>query len=295
MALADMLFDTNAGTFRKGRIDSWIKEFTPELYGIFLEESRELRELWGYAPEEGTMTTNPVSARPEPALEARPWRYHTMRDREGALVWEGQFDLYRYWHHFGIPDDLSGQTVLDIGTGSGFFAFECERRGASRVVATELAKLADWDSRQTVSYDGPDIPAGNRRDFAELHARLNSAVSLVPFNISELRPGELGQFDWVIFGSLMTHIKDPMRALVNLRALSRGRAVVISSYLKGENNPCMHWIHTPRPFDWWVPAKSLVPMMLMAAGFSTVVETGDFVLEHRDGPKHDQACWHAMA
>jgi hypothetical protein len=34
--------------------------------------------------------------------------------------------------------------------------------------------------------------------------------------------------------------------------------------------------------------------MLKAAGFSTVVETGDFVLEHKDGARHAQACWHAL-
>lgn len=42
VALADMLFDTNAGTFRKGRIDSWNKEFTPELrpmHGVCCERA----------------------------------------------------------------------------------------------------------------------------------------------------------------------------------------------------------------------------------------------------------------
>lgn len=36
-----------------------------------------------------------------------------------------------------MPRDLSGQTVLDIGTSDGFFAFEAERRGAERVVASD--------------------------------------------------------------------------------------------------------------------------------------------------------------
>jgi hypothetical protein len=52
-ALAGMLFSSDATTFRKGQIGSWREEFTPELYEVFLQESRELLELWGYDPEEG--------------------------------------------------------------------------------------------------------------------------------------------------------------------------------------------------------------------------------------------------
>jgi len=33
-----------------------------------------------------------------------------------------------------LPEDLAGKSVLDIGAWDGFFSFECERRGASRVV-----------------------------------------------------------------------------------------------------------------------------------------------------------------
>ena len=38
---------------------------------------------------------------------------------------------------YGIPEDLRGKSVLDIGAWDGFFSFEAERRGASRVVAVD--------------------------------------------------------------------------------------------------------------------------------------------------------------
>ena len=37
-----------------------------------------------------------------------------------------------------MTQDLSGITVLDIGAWDGFFSFEAERRGAKRVLATDL-------------------------------------------------------------------------------------------------------------------------------------------------------------
>jgi tRNA (mo5U34)-methyltransferase len=38
-----------------------------------------------------------------------------------------------------LPADLKGKWVLDIGAWNGCFSFECERRGASEVIAYSLA------------------------------------------------------------------------------------------------------------------------------------------------------------
>src|SRR5207237_6902218 len=42
----------------------------------------------------------------------------------------------------GLPADLSGKRVLDVGAGQGCFSFECERRGAREVVALSLEDAA---------------------------------------------------------------------------------------------------------------------------------------------------------
>ncbi len=39
--------------------------------------------------------------------------------------------------HFGLPADMTGMRVLDIGNAEGFFSFEAERRGAAEVVGLE--------------------------------------------------------------------------------------------------------------------------------------------------------------
>ena len=39
--------------------------------------------------------------------------------------------------YFGLPDDMTGMRVLDIGHAEGFFSFEAERRGAAEVVALD--------------------------------------------------------------------------------------------------------------------------------------------------------------
>lgn len=50
--LADMLFGNQATTFRKGQIDSWKEEFTPELHEMLLQEFNGVLDLWGYDPKE---------------------------------------------------------------------------------------------------------------------------------------------------------------------------------------------------------------------------------------------------
>ncbi len=223
-----------------------------------------------------------------------PWHYHTMRDREGNLLWEGQYDLYPLWRHFGIRNNLEGQSVIDLGTATGFFAFECERRGASPVVATELFDIRQWDARAGYLYEGVDIPKANQEDFHTLHRLFQSKVQLHFASINEPLHEKLGTFDWVIFGSLMTHLRDPMLALEHVRGLTRGRAVIISSYSPSIATLGLRWIRSERPFDWWVPSKPLLPEMLKAVGFRRIEEVGDYVLTHKNGAAQPQACCHAF-
>jgi len=48
--VAASLFDERANTFREGQIDSWRKDFTPELHNLFLQEAGGLLTQLGYAP-----------------------------------------------------------------------------------------------------------------------------------------------------------------------------------------------------------------------------------------------------
>src|SRR5579872_4504284 len=39
--------------------------------------------------------------------------------------------------YYGLPADLTGKRVLDVGCAEGFFSYEAERRGAKEVVAVD--------------------------------------------------------------------------------------------------------------------------------------------------------------
>ena len=64
--------------------------------------------------------------------------YHTI-DFGNGLVTPGQYDHRPLLKYYGITQNLSGKTVLDVGVPHDFFPFEFERRGAKRVMATNRA------------------------------------------------------------------------------------------------------------------------------------------------------------
>ncbi|MGH9784879.1 MAG: hypothetical protein ACRD88_11910, partial [Terriglobia bacterium] len=69
--------------------------------------------------------------------------YHTI-DLGDGLVTPGMHDYRSTLAAFRFPESMRGMKVLDIGSATGFFAFEFERRGA-QVVSVELPSLDALD------------------------------------------------------------------------------------------------------------------------------------------------------
>ncbi|QPJ64130.1 MAG: hypothetical protein G3M78_01415 [Candidatus Nitrohelix vancouverensis] len=50
-----------------------------------------------------------------------------------------------YVEELPLDGDLTGLTVLDVGAWDGLLSFECERRGAFKVLATDIWAIQDFD------------------------------------------------------------------------------------------------------------------------------------------------------
>lgn len=164
------------------------------------------------------------------AVDDHPFWYHTLDVAPGVTT-KGWFDLRPIVDQMPWPD-VRGKRCLDIGTFDGYLAFELERRGASEVVAVDVEDhlLWDWppdyrsaDLARDPGFSGPPKGAGFRLA-AEL---MESKVDWRPISIYELDPAELGTFDVVVCGSLMLHLRDPLRALEAVRSVTSG--VLLSS------------------------------------------------------------------
>jgi tRNA (mo5U34)-methyltransferase len=101
-----------------------------------------------------------------------------------------------------LPEDLSGKTVLDIGTTNGGGAFEAERRGARSVLATDIVP-ASWFGFDQI------------RDF------LGSKVEFRQLSVYELGSVLVEKFDVVLFWGVLYHLRHPLLAIDNVRDVTR--------------------------------------------------------------------------
>jgi tRNA (mo5U34)-methyltransferase len=144
-------------------------------------------------------------------VATRTW-FHTI-DLGNGVVTPGQKDTPTEVARMHLPD-LRGRTVLDVGAYDGFYSFEAERQGASRVVAAD-----SW----SWNWPGSD----GRRNFDLAKQVLGSSVEPVVVSVEELSPEAVGgTFDVVLFLGVLYHAPDPLGYLRNLRSVTGGVAVI---------------------------------------------------------------------
>lgn len=125
---------------------------------------------------------------------------------------------------FGLPEDLTGKIVLDIGAWDGFFSFEAEKRNALHVIATN-----------TYLPQGPDL-AG----FSYAHDKLNSQVTHKMLNIEKPDYSEINPeyFDVVLFYGVLYHLKSPLPGLENaIKFIKPGGILLLETAMTTTNHP----------------------------------------------------------
>lgn len=224
--------------------------------------------------------TRVFSGPDDPRLEG--W-YHTI-DFGGGIITKGHFDHRTVVDHYGIPASLEGMDVLDVGTADGFWAFELERRGARSVTTIDVGSLgeADWlpAARARLS---PEYIASQQwgERFALAKAALGSQVRREVLSVYDLTPERLGTFDLVFSGDMLLHLTNPVLALVNIRSVTRGTAVI-----ETVREPTLEAQHPDRPFmqfgvldeeaapganiTYWKFTTRALQDMLLYAGFAEV-------------------------
>src|SRR5205823_496406 len=126
--------------------------------------------------------------------------------------------------------DLRGKRCLDVGSFDGFWAFEMERRGADEVVAIDILDPRKWD--WPVDHDPETVEAIGRRKargdgFLLVRRVLGSSVKREELSVYDMSEERLGSFDFVFIGSLLIHLRDPVRAVERVREVCRGSALFL--------------------------------------------------------------------
>jgi tRNA (mo5U34)-methyltransferase len=174
--------------------------------------------------------------------------------------------------YFGLPANMYGMRVLDVGCCEGFFSFEAERRGAKEVI-------------------GIDPVPGSIRRLTICSAYLDSKVTGLTCNVYDLDPRTFGTFDMVFFFGVLYHLRHPLLALEKILSVCTG-TLLMQTYSLSENDQAVDRIpeigkipmakfypfgvqsgpnkdiHDPTVF--WIPNAEGAEAMLLSTGFQEI-------------------------
>ncbi len=216
-------------------------------------------------------------------IEDVPLWYHTL-ELPGGMTTPGWFDLRGQALRLPWPD-LRGKRCLDVGTYDGFYAFELERRGAAEVVATDIPDHEDWDwpaSMRLVGGQALAALAGEKgRGFEVAHAALGSRVRKRTLNVYDLSPEAIGTFDVVVCGSMLLHLRDPVRALEAIRSVCSAwllsiDAVSLKLSVLHPRRPTAELAIDDRRCQWWTANAAGHRRMIEMAGFEVTTSLRPF-------------------
>jgi tRNA (mo5U34)-methyltransferase len=229
-------------------------------------------------------------------VDEHPFWYHTIDIAPGVAT-PGWFDLRPIVHLLPWPD-VRGKRCLDIGTFDGYLAFELERRGAAEVVAVDVEDHLLWDwppdfrakdlpTEPGFGFTGPPRGTG----FRLAKELLGSKVDWRPISIYDLDPSDIGTFDVVVVGSLLLHLRDPMRALDAVQRVTDG--FLLSSdqiesglTLRNRHKPLFTLNGSGGMCQWFNFNAAGHERMLFAAGFEVQKRSKPYIVEFNKHPRN---------
>lgn len=222
--------------------------------------------------------------------------YHTIDLGDGVTT-EGFFDHRGVLGKYGIPKDLNGNSVLDVGASSGYFSFEFERRGARKVLATDV-RWEEQDISSAVERDGfletssSGILSSQKKHGFEMSSFqiakeiLGSKVEQQEISAYDISPDTVGTFDFVFCGSLLLHLTDNYKVIKNIFNVTDKLAIIatcIDDVLMPQDLPLARFLNNTSDRVFWIPNMKCLTEMAKSAGFKKVEEGEIFNLDHRDG------------
>lgn len=184
---------------------------------------------------------------------------------------------------YGIPADLSGKRVLDVGAWDGYWTFEALKRGALQAVAIDDFSdyLGQLDQGERQAWETFDL-CREALGYSQLQA---PRFDMTVYDVTPQLLG--GSFDVVFFFGTIYHLRHPLLALDRLSALCSEEIFLESAILDdfspyrggygqgyGNNDMVMEFYpekqYGSNDSNWWSPTLTCLMHLVKAAGFDQV-------------------------
>lgn len=221
--------------------------------------------------------------------------YHSIDLPDHAPI-EGDWDLRETIKDYLGNYNFAGKKVLDVGTASGFLTFSMEKQGAD-VTSFDMARDGEWDivPHYRVQPRIQDLLKNRRlglervkKSYWYSHNRLNSKAKVYYGNVYDF-PEELGQFDVVLFGMILSHLRDPFQALYSASRLSTDTVIVVNQAMPSKD-PIGYFMPNAEDekllWAWWAFSEGCLRRMLGVLGFEVKrTVTSKHASKYRDTPE----------
>lgn len=182
---------------------------------------------------------------------------------------------------YGVPADLTGKRVLDVGGWDGYWSFEALKRGAREVVCIDdfSDTLGSLTEEQRPKWETFDLC----REALGYSEKVCKRIEMSVYDITE---ENVGRFDVVFFFGTLYHLKYPMYGLDKLSAICDGRIYIegavcdaFSAYRggfgRGYSDSIVAEFYPDDQYgqnkgNWWAPSLGCMAAMVKAAGFHNV-------------------------
>ncbi|CAG7633927.1 tRNA U34 carboxymethyltransferase [Paenibacillus solanacearum] len=212
-------------------------------------------------------------------IDEFPFWYHKIELPNG-IVTPGWAPINR--DSYGIPADLKGKRVLDVGAWDGYWTFEALKRGAKEVVAIDdfsdyLGNLEESDRNAWGTFDLCREALGYSEE----------QCKRIEMSVYDVSQEALGRFDIVFCFGTLYHLRHPLLALDKLSSVCQ-EEIFVESAISDDFSPYRGGLgqgysggqmvmefypnneygnnHT----NWWAPTLQCMAYMVNAAGFKDV-------------------------
>jgi 2-polyprenyl-3-methyl-5-hydroxy-6-metoxy-1,4-benzoquinol methylase len=217
---------------------------------------------------------------PQPTIEECSF-YHFLDFPDGESV-SGVWDIRDNFANYIGGYNVNGKTLLDVGTASGFLAFEAEKAGAI-VTATDAYAVTEWDRlpfKQSLHHrergawakqsDNGFVMMKNGFWYSWHKNRSDVKVIYAPL---ERLPYCDQKFDVVLAGAIFEHLANPIGALGNLAGMAKEAFIIAFTVVADTDAQVLEtandWSNPAEShsFTWWTASRGLYNRVLDNLGF----------------------------
>lgn len=186
------------------------------------------------------------------------WR-HRIPIREGFVTPGYLSD--NYWDISSFPTDLTGRSVLDIGSNDGINAFHAERIGAREVLGIDL-----YVDRTEYKHTSGWNPTGCNL----AKQALNSKVEFKSLSLYDA--GQLGRkYDLVILSDVMNWLGDIPSAIKAVSSVCGEQLIIRDGLMRRrEGKPFLHYVHNENMDLMYLPNFTFMEVILKQNGFRNI-------------------------